>query len=290
MLCEYGCGQEALYQFKNSKWCCSKTSSQCIYIKQKQKDSCVGKKASLETRKKMSESKKGKSPWNKGTIGLQTSTYKGITGRYSEETLKKMSISSKLNEEQKKKLKIINRRTIEEWSMKYPFFSTEEEMRYNPDKPGELEIQVRCKNHNCKNSKEQNGWFTTTYSKFYARVCAIEKNDGNGSHYFYCCDSCKNECPLFNVRSDPYKNNELPYTSSEYQIFRQEVLNRANNLCEYCEKSASHVHHSRPQKLEPGFTLDPDFGIACCENCHYKYGHEKGTECSTGSLANKVCI
>jgi len=49
------------------------------------------------------------------------------------------------------------------------------------------------------------------------------------------------------------------------------------------------VHHSRPQKLEPGFVLDPDFGVACCEKCHYKYGHKPGTECSTGNLANMIC-
>jgi len=28
-------------------------------------------------------------------------------------------------------------------------------MRYNPDKPGEEEIQVHCKNHLCKNSKKK---------------------------------------------------------------------------------------------------------------------------------------
>ncbi len=28
-LCEYGCGQEANHQFKNGKWCCSKSWQQC---------------------------------------------------------------------------------------------------------------------------------------------------------------------------------------------------------------------------------------------------------------------
>jgi len=35
MLCDYGCGQEAKYQFKNGKWCCSKNVSQCSEIKNK---------------------------------------------------------------------------------------------------------------------------------------------------------------------------------------------------------------------------------------------------------------
>lgn len=35
MLCDYGCGNEALYQFKNGKWCCCKCSSQCPNVKEK---------------------------------------------------------------------------------------------------------------------------------------------------------------------------------------------------------------------------------------------------------------
>jgi len=44
-----------------------------------------------------------------------------------------------------------------------------------------------------------------------------------------------------------------------------------------------------PQKLYPEFALDPDNGIVLCEECHNKYGHEKGSHCSTGNLANKIC-
>ena len=29
ILCDYGCGQEAIYQFKNGKWCCSKNYQSC---------------------------------------------------------------------------------------------------------------------------------------------------------------------------------------------------------------------------------------------------------------------
>jgi len=35
MLCDYGCGQEATYQFKNGKWCCSKNCNSCKEIKRK---------------------------------------------------------------------------------------------------------------------------------------------------------------------------------------------------------------------------------------------------------------
>ena len=32
MLCKYGCGQEAKYQLKNGKWCCSKNHRSCIKL------------------------------------------------------------------------------------------------------------------------------------------------------------------------------------------------------------------------------------------------------------------
>lgn len=37
-LCDYGCGQEAKYQFKNGKWCCKKNSSGCPVVIEKSKD------------------------------------------------------------------------------------------------------------------------------------------------------------------------------------------------------------------------------------------------------------
>ena len=30
-------------------------------------------------------------------------------------------------------------------------------------------------------------------------------------------------------------------------------------------------------------------GLDSKNKCHIKYGHKKGTECSTGNLANKIC-
>jgi hypothetical protein len=36
MICNYGCEQEAKYQFKNGKWCCSESWNQCPSVKKKQ--------------------------------------------------------------------------------------------------------------------------------------------------------------------------------------------------------------------------------------------------------------
>jgi len=33
--CEYGCGQEALFQFKNRRWCCSENANFCPAIRKK---------------------------------------------------------------------------------------------------------------------------------------------------------------------------------------------------------------------------------------------------------------
>ena len=38
-LCEYGCGQIALYQLKNGKWCCSKSQNSCPENRRKIKES-----------------------------------------------------------------------------------------------------------------------------------------------------------------------------------------------------------------------------------------------------------
>lgn len=67
MICEYGCKQQANYQLKNGKWCCCKSSNSCPEFRKKTSRSKkgpnnpnYGKTASSETRKKMSESHKGK--------------------------------------------------------------------------------------------------------------------------------------------------------------------------------------------------------------------------------------
>jgi len=62
-LCDYGCGQEAIYQFKNGKWCCSESHNACPGFKLKLKNICITKygienpSQLKETKEKMSESK-----------------------------------------------------------------------------------------------------------------------------------------------------------------------------------------------------------------------------------------
>lgn len=176
--------------------------------------------------------------------------------------------------------------TIEKIRKKYPFFSQVEELRYNPK--NDKEIQVHCKNHLCKNSKEMGGWFSPSRSQLIERRRALEHPEGNDGRYFYCSNKCKMECPLYDLKSDPLQTSKTIYLNSEYKVFRKFVLERDKYICQFCGKKATHVHHERPQKLEPFFALDPDYAWSCCKKCHYKKGHKD--ECSTGKIASKICI
>ncbi len=149
LVCEYGCGQEAKHQFKNGKWCCSPYHAQCPEIRRK--NSKANKNLSEEIRRKISESLKNPS---EETLKRMSKAMKNP----SEETLKRMSKAMKNpSEETRKKMSKSHKLTIKKIKEKYKTFSDEEEMRYNPDKLEEKEIQVHCKNGNCLNSKEKDG-------------------------------------------------------------------------------------------------------------------------------------
>ena len=284
ILCDYGCGNEAIFKFKNGKVCCSDNISKCPKIRktigeksrgrempQEARDilrkSRLGKRDSEETRRKKSESRKGSKNPSYGK-------------KRSEKTRKLISLALQGR-------KSHNKLTIEIIKKQFPFFYLIEEMRYNPDKPGEYEIQVHCKYNGCPNSKENGGWFTPTVEQIHYRKNHLER-EGDDKSYFYCSKECKQICPLFNLRSDPNKDTELPYTQEEYSLWRQTVLEQDNHMCQICESTDDlHCHHIQPVKTHPHLSLDPTNGIVLCKTCHYKYGHND--ECSTGNLANKLC-
>lgn len=64
-LCDYGCGQEAAYQLKNGKWCCSKSNNSCPSTRKKNSEAHIGDKNIIrrrpELKKKISESLIGRS-------------------------------------------------------------------------------------------------------------------------------------------------------------------------------------------------------------------------------------
>lgn len=146
-------------------------------------------------------------------------------------------------------------------------------------------LQVRCFYNQCRK------WYTPSISQVVNRIQVIKGNCG-GNNNFYCSEECKCNCSIYNVSigqmmSTKEVQKELQFTENELRIWREEVLKHANYECEYCGEKATVAHHIRPKKLEPFFALDPDYGLACCETCHYKYAHQN--QCSTGFLANVLC-
>jgi hypothetical protein len=289
-ICNYGCGQEGKYFFKRvKKWCCSKHWKKCPEQRKRTGEISKGKICSEETRRKIGKSNIGK---NTGPLSEEHRQRigEGLKDRIlSIEHKKKIGEGNKgktRSEEEKRTMNKDKKYTLKDYKVKYPFFFKVEELREN--KNGE--IQGHCKNHNCKNSKEKGGWFIPTTSQLYERIRQLEHINGCGGSYLYCCQKCKDMCPLYYLKGDPYKDNNLPFTSTEKEIFNKLVLKRDNELCYYCdEHHATIVHHLRPKKLEPFFALDPDYAISVCIKCHYKYGHPTGSEYSTGNLAKIVC-
>jgi hypothetical protein len=156
-----------------------------------------------------------------------------------------------------------------------------EEVRRNPNDVNIL--QVKCTNSNCRK------WFSPKRTSVCDRINALKFDYTYGEQRFYCSEKCKQTCVIYKQILYPrsFKDKQREYTSYELNIWREEVLKRTNYKCEYCGKTATDAHHEKPKKLEPFFALDPNNGIACCKECHYKYGHSD--ECSTGSLAARIC-
>ena len=191
------------------------------------------------------------------------------------------------NKKHNQKTKILmsdkHRPDLNQYIEKYPTFCKIEAPIKNLNENEYIKIQVKCKF--CKQ------YFTPSRSQLQSRIYAVEKLNGNDGLYLYCSKECKTFCPLYKVNPNHEinKNNikEPYYTREEYYIFREYVLQRDNHLCQYCNELAEHVHHERPQKLEPFFALDPDLAWSVCKKCHYEKGHTD--ECSSVNLANKIC-
>jgi len=178
IICNYGCGQEAKYQFKNGKWCCSKNFRSCPAKRRKN---------SIQIKK---------------LRGDLDSIYNSDS--YKENISKAMKGKGKL--------------TIEKIKEQHLFFSKIEEMRYNPDKPGEKEIQVHCKYNGCKNSKEKGGWFTPTSKQIIDRKNMII-NESEDKSNFYCSQYCKDTCPCYRLRSDPLQLTKFHQYHRKVQKF-----------------------------------------------------------------------
>lgn len=288
------CDKKALFYFLNTKhYCCSQFTTQCSEIIKINKIKNKGRIVTLKTRQKIR---------NK-LIGSKRDSYTKIQKKeMSEKKLEYYKNNPTTILKIKKSMlkyfeifenNIYKKLFISNIKKKYPTFAKIEEMRYKPGKEKEKVIQVHCKNHNCKNSKELNGWFTPTYTQLYERIRSIDR-DGS---YFYCSSKCKEECPIYGksttelIKEDQIRAGIIEdpwYDSSEYQIWRQQVFKLDNNICQWCEEKATIAHHILPQKIYPNLSLDPENGLSCCKNCHHKYGH-RDPWCTAGYLSQLAC-
>ena len=252
-----------------------------------------GRYFSEQTRDKMGKSQKGRTH----TIETKIKISLGRKGKiHSLESIKKMS-KTHINRVRSKEELIKRKHSIKQYKEKYPTFAKVEDMRYEPGKEEEKVMQVHCKNSNCENSLEKGGWFTPTSSQLHERIRNVEKENGNGASYIYCSDHCKDTCSIYGkrvsqlIKEDQIKAGHIEdpwYTSQEYQTWKKHIFDLDNGKCVYCDKPADHAHHILPQKIYPNLALDPDNGISCCSECHYKYGH-RDKECATGYLGKLVC-
>ena len=240
---------------------------------------------SKDTTKRISESLKGHIPWNKGRL-------------LSIEEKNNISISTKGKKRSKEfKNKLHKRMTNSgniNWKGGYskngvPTYNAYASKLTVDENPERDLLDMNILTVICYTCKKR---FIPSLSAVSERVRCLNGTQ-NGECRLYCSDECKSECSIFNKSlyqvDHPKKKTEI-YTQEEYNIWKQSVLGQDNYECQMCgSKENLHCHHIIPVKLEPMFALDPDNGIVLCQECHYKYGHKTGTECSTGNLANKIC-
>lgn len=276
ILCDYGCGQEAKYPFKNGKYCCSKHSSLCPAIKEKQ-----------------SRKLKGKVPWNKNKENCFSKETKKIWSQQrknkakSEEHKEKISRSKlgipNINKGKiYKKEELVGRKYLfgnehPQWKGGYeePLYDTYahqinfcEETRRNKNNKDILEVKCRY----CGK------WYIPQTSEIISRVTAINK--GFGECNLYCSNKCKQECPIY--RKQLYPKGFKIITSREVQPeLRQLRFKLDDYTCQKCGKHQDdldcglHCHHIEGIRWEPLESADIDKVITLCKDCHIKVHQQK---------------
>jgi endogenous inhibitor of DNA gyrase (YacG/DUF329 family) len=303
------CGKDTAFRnlsYGYSKFCSHKCSANSIETQNKMKETYMKKTGyGNPSQNPESREKRKQAYFEKTGYEYPTQDPKNIEKKkqtYFEKTGYEYPMQDPKNKEKRKQTCLENNNgkhysklTFSQVQEKYPNLVEIEKLKEGPNG----EILAHCKNSSCKNSEENGGYFEVTAYQINMRNKGI---NGSDTDYFYCSEECKHSCPLYGRSANQLhnlinENPEIPYTAAEYSTWKEEVYHRQRienntdiNFCEKCQVTENlQVHHIYPIKLYPEYALDPDNGIVFCEDCHYKYGHEKGTECSTGNLASKIC-
>ena len=266
ILCEYGCGQEAKFQFKNGKWCCSKNVSLCQYIKDKIGNRNKDKVLSEEHKKKISRSHKGKKASSKTRLKMSLAKkgkrHPNFKRKLSSQTKSKISVAT------------IAEKNHSYWKKKYtdnniPLYITYAnqltiEERPKRDKKDKNILTVLC--NQCKKR------FIPDVKSIRNRVRSI-KGTSDGECRIYCSDICKQKCSVFN--RSKYPKYYIPDYSREVQPeLRQMRFEIDDYTCQKCKKHQDelevelHCHHIEGIRWEPLESADLDKVITYCKNCH----------------------
>jgi len=265
-LCDYGCGYEAKYQFKNGKFCCNKNISLCEKIKkdigkknkgnilseehkQKISRSLKGHKLSSKTKIKMSIAKKGKKHSNYGkkfSIKTKNKISKSVSGEKNHSYWKKNYTDNNI-----------------------PLYDTYADQLISEENP---KRDIKDKNVLtviCTLCKIR---FIPDINVVRNRVRAL-KGTSDGECRIYCSEECKQKCQVFN--RSVYPKDYTPDYSREVQPELREMrLEFDNYICQRCNKhkidlnSPLHCHHIEGIKWEPLESADIDKVITVCKDCH----------------------
>lgn len=261
-LCDYGCGQEGKYQFKNGKWCCHKNHQSCPVIKQKYSE--IIQNRTDKEKEEISKKFRGKNNPYYGKKGYWT-------GKIGPNKGKKRSISSKIKQSKTMKKTQIGdynnnwkggyaRDNIPQYDRFKKELSLIEKIRRNKTDQNILEIK-------CAYCGE---WCIPKSTEVYERLRSI---DNFGDTRLYCSDHCKQECPIY--RKVYYSKDHMLATSREVQPeLRQMRLKIDNYTCQKCGKHKNelevglHCHHIEGILWEPLESADIDKCITFCKDCH----------------------
>jgi len=198
-ICDYGCGQEAKFQFKNGKWCCSKSCKSCPAQRERfrgenKSKGFFGKHHSKETRKRQSEANSGENH-PRGMLGKH----------HSEETRKRQSeansgenhpnFGKNFSEEHKKKLseshtgkRRITYERIKEFAENegFEFLMTENEYKENY-KDQYSELWFRCS----KGFKFPTNWSNFRDGTIRCPECVKERQRQSGIVPNYNPEGCR---------------------------------------------------------------------------------------------------
>jgi len=258
MLCEYGCGREAIYYFPTvKKGCCSSHFSKCPEKRKKfsgknnpmfKKDAWNKGKTQIysqETLEKIRKARKTKGKTYEEIYGEEKAIElkskrkkhfseirkgkdpwnKNKKGVYSKDSIKKMRKSSTYN--------------IDDYKRKHKEFYNIEKPRIN----NEGKLEVRC--------KECNNWFQPTRIQITERIRCLKTKYKNSNSFLFCSNECSNQSEYFNRKVNPVELSKFKkYSSMVHKLTRKTVKEYGNKIPNLVLRGNKH-----------GYELDHKFSI-----------------------------